>query len=117
MKRTLALVLAAMLAAPLIAYAATIKATLSWTDNSTNEDGFRIERRDDPGSNWAAVGTVAVNVVSYVDQPLVAGQGYCWRVVAYNAVGDSLPSNEVCGAAPATPPAPGGLSVTITVTP
>src|SRR5205823_2019342 len=31
--------------------------TLSWGDNSNNEDGFAVERAN--GSNWVQVGTVA----------------------------------------------------------
>ena len=48
---------------------ATVSATsgsdtidLTWTDNSTDETGFEIERSDDGGTSWSAISTTAANV-------------------------------------------------------
>jgi len=66
---------------------------LTWTDNSTNETGFRIERAVN-GGGFAAIGTTLANVTTFTDAGVIAaGTAYSYRVFAYNAAGDSLPSN------------------------
>lgn len=68
---------------------------LSWTDNSTNETGFKIERRTG-SSNYAVVGTANQDVLSFSDTGLTPSTAYTYRVYAYNTVGNSLTySNEV----------------------
>ena len=67
---------------------------IAWSDNSDDEFGFRIERSSD-GSNWAVEDTVAANQVSFSDTGLLAGSTYYYRVVAYNAANDPVPSNEM----------------------
>lgn len=63
--------------------------TLVWMDNSSNEDGFRIER--DIGSGFVTLVTVGVDVETYID--LTALPGHDYRVIAFNAAGDASPSN------------------------
>ena len=58
--------------------------TLSWTDNSNNEDGFSIERSTD-GVNFSQLTTVGVNVTNYTDSGLTPQAKYYYRVRAYNA--------------------------------
>jgi len=67
--------------------------TLSWTDNSTNEKGFKVERKIGAGS-YAEIATVAANVINYTDSGLAANTTYTYRVKAYNDVGNSAYSNE-----------------------
>ena len=63
---------------------------MSWTDNSNNEDGFRVERSDDGGGIWNEVGTTAADVATFSDAGLTPGTAYMYRVYAFNlAVGDS----------------------------
>jgi hypothetical protein len=82
---------------------------LSWTDNSSNESGFKIERWD--GSKWQQIGTVGANVTIYSDTGLTCNTTYYYQVRAYNASGDSANSNTAsattfaCTAAPAAPSA------------
>jgi hypothetical protein len=89
---------------------------LSWTDNATNEDGFKIERCTGEGcANFAQIATVGANVVSYSNTGLAASTSYSYRVRAYNAAGDSDYSNTasaVTQAAPALPAAPTNLFAT-----
>ena len=66
---------------------------LSWTDNSTNETGFRIERKQGSGS-FAEIGTVAANVTTYASTGLSASTTYTYRIRAYNATGNSAYSGE-----------------------
>lgn len=68
--------------------------SLVWDDNSTNEDGFTIQRQVNSGAwNNNYAGTVAdVNV--FVDDVNVSPGTYNYRVIAYNIYGDSTASNE-----------------------
>ncbi len=67
---------------------------LTWIDHSTNETGFKIERRLDGGS-FALVGNVNADELNFSDVGLTANTNYTYRVVSFNAVGTSLTySNE-----------------------
>ena len=75
--------------------ASATQINLSWTDNSTNETGFKIERRTG-SANYAVVGTVNADVLAFSDTGLTPNTTYIYRVYAFNAVGNSLTySNEV----------------------
>ena len=70
-----------------------------WADNSTNEDGFRLERSADQVT-WAAVATIGPSSdtsVSFRDDTWTIEQQACYRVFAFNAAGDS-PSAAACTA-------------------
>ena len=69
---------------------------LTWKDNSTNEDGFSIERRIGSSGIYQLLAKVALNVVSYTDLNLSANTTYCYRVAAFNSNGSSSYSNENC---------------------
>ncbi len=72
----------------------TSQINLSWIDNSTNETGFKIERKTGTG-NYVLVGTVNSNVLIFSDTGLTPGTAYIYRVYSYNATGSSSYSNEV----------------------
>jgi len=65
-------------------------AELIWSDNSDNEDGFRIERSLD-GEAWNPVGsgTFPADEVSYPDRGLDADTIYNYRIRAYAGVTES----------------------------
>ncbi len=65
---------------------------LSWTDNSTNEDGFRVERSMD-GNSFSDIATLNANTTSYSDTDLNESTTYYYRVLAFNSSGDSDYSN------------------------
>jgi len=65
---------------------------VTWTDNATDESGFRVERSTD-GSTFSEAVTVGANQTSVDDSGLIADSTYYYRVVAYNTGGDALPSN------------------------
>jgi uncharacterized protein (TIGR02145 family) len=68
---------------------------LSWTDNSTNETGFKIERKTGTGV-YAVVGVTATDVTTFSDTGLTPGTTYTFRVYSNNALGNSLTySNEI----------------------
>ena len=62
---------------------------LTWTDNSNNETGFKIERRTGLVGAYAQIATVGVNVVSYSSTVLTANTTYYYRVRSYSAAGNS----------------------------
>jgi hypothetical protein len=69
---------------------------LTWTDNSTNETGFRIERCKGPTCiNFTMIATVGADVTSYSNTGLSANTTYRYRIYAYNASGNSAYSNIV----------------------
>lgn len=72
---------------------------LEWTDNASNETGFKIERREGAGA-YAQIGTVAENITSFNDPDTEPGGEYSYRVCAYNSMGNSAYSNEVSMAIP-----------------
>ncbi len=73
--------------------------TLQWSDNSSNESGFRIERSAD-GTSFEEIATVGANVVSYVDSGLPGSTKYSYRIRAFNSAGDSAYSNIAVGTTP-----------------
>ncbi len=67
---------------------------LAWTDNSSNESGFKIERKTGATGTYAEVATVGMNVTSYSDSGLTGETTYYYRVRSYNPNGASAYSNE-----------------------
>ena len=75
--------------------AVTVAGALSWNDNSSNESGFRVERKTNAGGSYATLTTLAANAISFTDPgPITQGNVYYYRVIATSGAGDSLASNE-----------------------
>ena len=75
--------------------ASTTQINLSWTDNSTNETGFKIERKTGTGV-YTVVGTTTTDITTFSNTGLSPNTTYTYRVYAFNAVGNSLTyTNEV----------------------
>jgi hypothetical protein len=90
--------------------------TLTWVDNSNNEDKFNIERRVAACTAitpaFSPLTSVGKDVTTYVDTAVVEGTLYSYRVNAENAAGKSAYSNCAERLVPFTVPnAPGGLVV------
>lgn len=62
---------------------------LTWTDNATNETGFRIERAVGSGGQFTLLDLVGADVTSYGDKTTMAGNEYRYRVLASNSAGRS----------------------------
>ncbi|MCA1702343.1 MAG: DNRLRE domain-containing protein, partial [Actinobacteria bacterium] len=69
---------------------------LTWTDNSSGEDGFKIERKTGSGT-FAEVARVGNDVTIHTDTALTPDTLYTYRVRAWNAAGDSGYSEETTG--------------------
>lgn len=77
----------------LLSQAAT-SATIKWTDNSTNETGYRVERSIDNDSTFVEVANnLGANTTIYISPNLVTGTTYYYRVRAINGLGFSDYSN------------------------
>lgn len=78
---------------------------VSWTDNSTIEHSFRIERKVGTGS-FTTLTTVSANRYASFDPNVQDGVEYTYRVVAIGPSGESAYSNEASAVMVGTPPPP-----------
>ncbi len=65
---------------------------LVWTDNSNNEQAFKIERSTD-GSTFSQISSVTKDITSYQNTGLNANTQYWYKIRANNTAGDSSYSN------------------------
>jgi len=66
---------------------------LSWARNSSNEDGFRIERRTVGAGAFGEIAVVGSGVTTYRDTGLAEWAIYVYRLRAYNTAGTSVYSD------------------------
>lgn len=62
---------------------------LTWTDNASDELGFRVERKKYVQGGFATIATLGPDATSYTDQSLDANANYYYRIRAYNDEGSS----------------------------
>jgi hypothetical protein len=81
--------------------ASTTRINLTWTDASSNETGFKIERcTGSTCTNFAQITTVGMDVTSYSNTGLSKNTTYRYRVRATNSGGDSAYSNIASATTP-----------------
>ncbi|MCX6841870.1 MAG: T9SS type A sorting domain-containing protein [candidate division WOR-3 bacterium] len=68
--------------------------TLTWRDNSDNEDSFKLERKRGSGGTYAQIAAKIPNTTSHADNNLTGGYTYYYRVRARNGSYYSSYSNE-----------------------
>jgi len=94
----------------------TSQINLNWSDNSSNETGFDIERCEGSGcTTFIAIGQVGAGVTGFSNTGLSGGTTYTYRVRAFNAGGPSDYSNTgeaTTPVAPVPPSAPDSLIAT-----
>lgn len=93
------------------AVTAAAQVTLIWSDNSNNEGGFAIQRSRD-GITWTALVSVPLNTTTYVDNTVMVGGPYYYRVQGVNGAGKSSWSNTLVQTV-APPPAPSNLLASV----
>jgi hypothetical protein len=93
--------------------ASSSQINLAWTDNSDNEDGFRLERCtgtvifcDTNPANFGQIAELPANSNSYNDTGLSASSTFSYRVRAFNGAGNSSYSNTAEATTNAEPPPP-----------
>ena len=82
---------------------------LRWTDNSNDETAFVVARCNGVGAACLQLGffdlaVLPANVTDFSDTNVAGGASYTYRIVAYNYVTTSAPSNAVEVTVPASPP-------------
>jgi N-acetylneuraminic acid mutarotase len=75
--------------ATLTAAGGTNRIDLAWSDSSSNEAGFELERKGPSDANFVRIATLPSNVNTYADTGLGTGATFSYRVRAINNAGDS----------------------------
>jgi RHS repeat-associated protein len=83
---------------------------IGWIDNSSNENGFRVERRVGP-SAWSVIATRPANSTIYDDTSVTQAVFYTYRVRAFNGIGNSSYTSEVSTNSMPPPQPPSNLAV------
>lgn len=80
---------------------------LHWEDRSETEAGFRVERKTSTDAGFVPVQTLPANSLTFFDPTAPAGAQTQYRVVAFNAGGDSpTPPTADILVTPTPPPLP-----------
>ena len=83
--------------------------TLTWQDNSGNEDGFHIKRNLN-GGTFVTIATTTPNINSAIDTTRFATIGvantFCYVIDAFNSAGKSGDTNTACSQVIAALPVP-----------
>jgi titin len=103
--------------------ASSTQVGLTWTDNATGEDGYKVEKKIGGGS-FSQIAALAANATAVTDSSATDGTTSTYRVRAFNSLpnppgsalieGDSFYSNEMSVTTPLNPPT--GLTATGTST-
>jgi hypothetical protein len=73
----------------------TTQASLNWIDKSTNEAGFKVERKTGNGT-FGVIATTSADITTINDAGLTPNTTYTYRVYSFNNTGKSLSyTNEV----------------------
>ena len=77
---------------------------LDWTDNSSDESGFRILRRESTEKSWTQIGTKAAEAETYLDETASPDTTYFYKVLAYNTLGSKACYEEKATTGTLAPP-------------
>ncbi|MBC8011082.1 MAG: fibronectin type III domain-containing protein [Burkholderiales bacterium] len=67
----------------------TSQINLNWTDNASDETGFKLERSPDGATGWIQIDAPAANSATAADTGLAPGTSYHYRIRSTNTAGDS----------------------------
>jgi mono/diheme cytochrome c family protein len=88
---------------------------ISWTDNSTDESGFKIERSTSLAGPYSVVYTTLGNATNYQNTGLPSATTYYYRIYAYNGAGNSSTTTTVSATTlVSVPSTPTGLATVST---
>jgi hypothetical protein len=88
---------------------------VTWTDNSSNEDGFQVQRGSSAAGPFAQVGTTGPGAATYDDGGLAAATTYYYRVRATNTAGTSGWSNVASATTQGSTPPPTNVAAALAV--
>ncbi|MDW8309490.1 MAG: hypothetical protein RMK20_08970, partial [Verrucomicrobiales bacterium] len=84
---------------------ATNRINLSWSDNSIEEFGFKLERGISGTGPWTQIAILGPNTTAFADtNGLSAGTTWFYRLRAFNSAGDSAYAGPVSATTPGLPP-------------
>jgi uncharacterized delta-60 repeat protein len=63
---------------------------LAWTDNSSDETAFHVERSPAGQDDWQTIATLGADTEGYSDTTVLCGTGYDYRVRAYRSYDDQF---------------------------
>jgi len=72
----------------------TNQINLGWSDNATNETGFKLERKTGAGGSYALLAALPANSTNHSDTTAKPGTTYFYRLSATNAAGASAYCDE-----------------------
>jgi hypothetical protein len=78
---------------PVLTVLGTDSIRLQWSDNSTIETAYEVQRSSN-GVGWAPIDTTSADVATYTNTGLSSVKTYYYRVRATNSFGDSAWSSE-----------------------
>jgi titin len=78
-------------------------ALVSWQSASAIVTGFRVQRSTDGEASWVDAGSVDGDQMGFDDSAREPEQFVCYRVFAFNSLGESGASNVDCTAPPLNP--------------
>jgi hypothetical protein len=78
-------------------------AILLWASLPATVVGIRIQRSTDAQATWVDAGSISGGQTSFADGGRVPEQEVCYRMFAFNALGESGPSNVECTILPLNP--------------
>lgn len=84
-------------------------ASIRWTDNSNNENGFEVHKSVN-GAPYVKVATLPANTTQFTDNSLFAHTNYSFKVLSKNVRGTSAYSNVVSALSLNTTPQLNGVS-------
>lgn len=89
------------------------KVHLSWIDNSINENGFEIQRKNVSSSgDWVTAGIVAPEMTEFTDEGLTARTTYTYRVASLLTSSKAFSAEVTVTTATVDVPAPSNLVAT-----
>jgi hypothetical protein len=69
--------------------ASSSQVNLTWTDNSSNESGFSVQRASSSSGPWSQVALAGINATAHADTGLSPSTSYYYRLCATNSAGAS----------------------------
>ncbi len=74
--------------------AANGSVSLTWTDDSDNETGYKVYKSED-GTNFTLIAALPANSNAYTDSEVTGFSTYYYYVIGLNSAGDGAPSNTL----------------------
>lgn len=86
------------------------QAYLSWTDNSNNESGFKVERKKGVDGVWSEIASLPPNTTGYASTGLIPYVRYFYRVKAFSHLYASYSTSMETEVSTGAPRAPSEIS-------